>query len=381
MITIDNNPASGSTVQDALWHVCSSDNSGSTDMKFVFDIWVNGAQKIRVKKVPEPSNGKAYFDAGPTVRNYMTYEWFEPLTVAYVAQPNDSGEISIAYQLRVGEEVSGTTTTNLASGTTTAYNYTAPLFKRRQISLADKLNKWFTNRPAYANTDFGQNIYIPFYTNTTLTLKCSTYDWGNNLIATASGSPTAIAHGFVQMNIGSAAIAAALSITINDNVKYYDVWFNSFDKIRVYNKCNEKYTPISVHFVNRWGMWDSQMFGLVSKLTMETTRKDFTQRDYRFNSINVDYMSASNRYYESKTNYHQKSDWTYKLTADALNDDEWVWMADLLSSPQMLMEIDGNFYPVTLKTSNYEYSKYENNRLRPLELEFEMNQSRLSHLR
>jgi hypothetical protein len=114
---------------------------------------------------------------------------------------------------------------------------------------------------------------------------------------------------------------------------------------------------------------------------MESTRKDFTQRDYKFNGSSVDYYSASNRYYESKTNYHQKADWTYKLTADALTDDEWTWMADLITSPQMLMEIDGDFYPVTLKTSNYEYSKYVNNKLRPLELEFEMNQSRLSHLR
>jgi hypothetical protein len=380
-ITINTNPASGSTVQDDLWHIATSTASGSTDMKYIFEVYVGGVKKVSVRQFPEPSNGKAYFNAGATVRNSITFNWFEPLGTAFVYQPNVTGEMGVQYQIRVGEEVSGVTTLNLASATTSAYNFKAPLFQRRVISLQDKLNKWLTNRPLYANTKLGENLYIPFYTNTSVNLKCTTFDASNNQIATASGSTTAVPNGFVQMNIGSAAISTNLGITINDSVRYYDVWFNNFDKIRVYVVCNPKYEPINIHFMNAWGMWDSLRFDLVSKLNMNVEKKSFEQRDYRFNGNSVDYKSSSNRYYEGATNYSIKSTFNYKLTADALTDDEYTWIADLISSPQILMEIDGYFYPVTLIENNYEFSKNVFNKLKALELTFNMNQNRYSQLR
>lgn len=380
-ITINSNPPSGSTAQDDLWHVATSSSSGTTDMKYIFEVYVGGSKKVSVRQFPEPSNGKAYFNAGATVRNCITFNWFEPVGTAYVYQPNVSAEMGVQYEIRVGEEVSGITTLNVASATTQVYNYIAPLFKRRVTLLSSKLNKWLTNRPTYANTKLGENLYIPFYTNTSLNLKCSTYDGANNLIATASGSTTTVTNGFVQMNIGSSAIATNLGITIDESVRYYDVWFNSYDKIRVYVVCNPKYEPINIHFMNAWGMWDSQRFDLVSKLNMNVERKAYEQRDYRFNGNSVDYKSSSNRYYEGATNYSNKATYNYKLTADALTDDEYTWMADLITSPQILMEIDGYFYPVSLIENNYEFSKIVFNKLKPLELTFNMNQTRYSQLR
>ena len=183
------------------------------------------------------------------------------------------------------------------------------------------------------------------------------------------------------MNIGSTAISNNLSITINESVRYYDVSFNNFDIIRVNVVCNPKYEPINIHFMNAWGMWDSLRFDLVSKLNMNLEKKGFEQRDYRFNGNAVDYKSAYNRYYEGPINYSIKSAFNYKLTADALTDDEYTWIADLISSPQILMEIDTYFYPVTLVESNYEFSKNVFNKLKALELTFNMNQTRYSQLR
>jgi len=380
MITINTSPSGSPSVHDNMWHVVSSDNSGATDFKFVFDVWINGEQKVRVKQIPE-SNGKGYFDAGPTVRNSMTYAWFEPLDTAYVAQPDNSGQISIKYALRVGEDVSGTLTSNLSSGEVSGYNWAPPLFKRSVIGLSDKLNKWLTNRPLTAKTKLDERLYIGFYTNASVNLKCTTYNGANEIIATASGTTTAVPFGFLQMNIGSRAIATNLGITIDDSVKYYDVQFNANEAIRVYPVCNPKYTPILIHFLNRWGVWDTHRFDLSSRLNLEVERKGYSKKDYEFNGNAVDYKSTSNRYYEGKINHANKGSWIYKLTSDALTDDEYTWLAGLMVSPQILMEVDGYFYPVTIKNSSYEYSKYENNKLRALEIDFELNQSRLTQLR
>lgn len=379
-ITINSNPPSGSSVHDAMWHVATSDNSGLTDMKYVFDVYIGGVQKIRVKQYPEPDNGKAYFDAGPTVRNSMTYAWFEPVDTAYASQPDMNGQIGIVYSLRVGEDVSGVTTSNMASGEISGYNWCPPMFNRRVTGLSTKLNKWLTNRPLLAKTKEGERLYTGFYTDTALTLHCETFDGSNTSITSVAGSSTPVPNGFVQMNIGTAALTALLGITFS-GVKYYDVWFNSFEKMRVYLTCNPKYTPTLIHFLNMWGLYDTQRFDLVSKLTMDVERKGFEQRDYKLNGNSVDYYSSSNRYYEGKLNYSNKAAWTYKLTADAMSDDDYQWMADLMGSPQILLEHGGYCYPVTIEQTNYEYSTYVNNRLKPLEIEFKLNTNRMTQLR
>lgn len=384
-ITILTNPAANSTAQDDLWHVVSSSASGSTDMKYIFEIFVNGIQKISVRQFPEPSNGKAYFNAGSTVRNSMTFNWFEPFTTAYGMQPNLSGEMALTYNIRFGEEVSGITTLNLASGSPTVLNWNPSLFKRRQFDIT-KVDNFWTNRPQYnntinANSALGENLYIGYKTTTTINLECKLYDVGNNLISQATGTTKTIPNGFVQLNLGTAALASELGLTFNDSVSYYYVRFNNANRLRVNLVCNPKYTPVNIHFLNAWSMWDSQRFDLVSKLNMAVDRKMFEQRDYKFNGNAVDYKSSYNRVYDSAINYNNKSTFTYKVTADALTDDEYTWMADLIVSPQILMEIDGYFYPVTLQDSNYEFSKTVFNKLKALELTFNMNQTRYSQLR
>jgi hypothetical protein len=380
-ITINTNPGVGSSLQDNLWHVATSTNAAVPDMKYIFEVYLNGSKKISVRQFPDPTNGKSYFDASGTIKSTMTYTWFEPLTTAYGYEPDVSGEVGQTYEIRVGEEVSGIATLNMASGITSVYNYTAPFFKRRVSGIGTMLNKWLTNRPLTINAQLGQNIYIPFYTDEILQLKVNTYDNSNTLVQTATGGNNNIDHGFVQMNIGSAAIATNLSVTINGNIKYYDVWFNSFDKVRVYLQCNPKYTPISIHFMNAFGMFETHSFSLASRLSMNVERKGFEQRDYRFNGNAVDYNSANNKYYEGKINYDNKADLTYKLTSDALADLEYKWLSELIMSPQILMEVDGYFYPVLVKANTYEFNTFVNDRLKALQIDFDMNMSRNSQLR
>lgn len=382
-ITINTSPTGSPSVHDGLWHVCTSDNSGSTDMKYVFDIWVNGIQKIRVKQSPEPVTGKAYFDAGPVVRNSMTYAWFEPInSSAYVAEPDMSGQIGIVYALRIGEDVSGVTTTNMASGEVSGYNWAPGMFKRRVVGLTDKLNKWLTNKPLTTSTKLAENLFIGFYTNASLVLKCEKFDYGNNIIGTTlSGSTTVIENGFVQMNIGTTALSATLSTTFDAEVKYYDVWFNALEKIRVYITCSAKYTPIPLHFLNRFGLYDTHRFDLVNKLSMDIDRKNFGQRDYVFNGNSVDYLNSNNRYYEGKINYSNKAMWSYALTSDAISDTEYEWLAELFTSPQILAEIDGYFYPVTIEKTSYDYRQNVIDRLKAFEVEIKLNSSRYTQLR
>lgn len=377
-ITIIGSPASGQTAQDSLWHTIVSDASGSTDMKYVFDVWVNGTQKIRVKQYPDPTTGRAFFDAGPVVRNTMKYEWFIPTNaIVQASQPDASGGASQTYQVRYGEEVSGVTTVNMASGETTVYNYLAPVFKRKVLSLQDRLNKWFTNRPLIAESYLSENLYIPFYKSAAPTITIKKYNQSNSLVDTKTyASPSG---GIIQCNIGPAAINNQFASFLDDSVKYYTIDFGT-DIFKVNMKCENINNVYTLHFLNAWGMWDTARFSKVSKLTFDVQRKGYGRRDYSTASGLPLYYS-NNVYQESKVNHGNVIDHGLKLTMDAPTDAEYQWLGEIVYSSQVMLEKDGYFYYVNIKGTNYEYSTFVNNRLRPFEIDIEINQQRKAHLR
>lgn len=399
-------PSGSPTVQDTLWHIFGSSASGQTDFKYVVDIYTNGTQQIRVKLYPEPSNGLGYFDAGPIVRNTMTYEWLTPKEELLVSEPNASGEISQTYQYRIGEDYSGVTTLNLASGSVTAYNWTAPLFKRKVSDISTYTNLFFTNRPENIKASLSDNIYIPAkdINRFIVTTFNQQNQIANRIIANLGSLKS-----FVQLNIGPIALNKISNI-IDDSTKYYQIpieeskYYNrvisdggiiegltcflqaaqvlgSSNNIQVDLTCNPKYQSYNLHFLNHLGMYDTAKFALASRLTMDVNRKGFEKRDYSLGSNSVSYYDSNKKYVSSKVNYLNQRDYTYKLTMDAPTDAEYEWLAELIDSPQIYMEVEGYYYPVSLKSSNYEFSTYVNNRMRVLELEIEMNQTRYSQLR
>jgi len=408
------------TVQDTMFCSALSNASGSPDFKYIFDVYTGGNQLTRVKLYPDPVSAYGYFDAGPSVRNEMTYEWFivaanaNNHNNAFVIEPSQSGEIAINYDIRFGEEyisggtyvsgsyVSGGTLVSLfnqASGTKKAYNYAAPLFNRKSVGINNYNNKFLTNRPKKANCRIDGNLFIPFKlpANTVVEVgfKIYQYNAANSLITYMNYNDNILTqeiNEFYQFNISPPALniclAAAGRGQIGSNTAYYDVTIvNSAtgailsDTFRVYIDCNPKYDSIDLHFMNQWGMFDTARFDLSSKLTMDIERKSFNRKDYMTSTRYVDYATR----YETKINYGSKLNWTYKLTMNYPTDEEYIWLSELIASPQIwasLPEItDGLFMPVTIKNTNYEYSTNQNNGLKALEIEIELNQTRYGFLR
>jgi hypothetical protein len=368
-------PSGSPSAQDTLWHVFGSDVT-SNDFKYVMDIFVGGTQQVRVKLYPDPTNGRGYFDAGMIVRNTFTYEWLTPKNTVLMCEPSASGEIAQTYNYRIGEEYSGVTYLNLASGNVTAYNWTAPLFKRKVSDLSVYNNKAMSNRPSAINASIGDNIFIG--AKDVSGVVVSTYNNSNVKIADTSislGSTKA----FAQLNIGTPALNNPTEI-INTAVKYYTVTIGG-STFRVNLDCNQMYQSYNLHFMNHLGMFDTAKFDLASRLNMNVTRKNFTKRDYNLNNSSVTYYDTNNKYVSSNIDYLNKRDHTYKLTMNAPTDAEYEWLAELIDSPQVYFELDGYYYPVTMKIDSYEYSKYVNNRLRVFEVEIDLNQPRYSQLR
>ncbi len=368
-------PSGSPSVQDTLWHIFDS-NITSADLKYVVDLYVGGVQQVRVKLYPEPTTGIGYFDAGPIVRNTMTYQWLTPNTSVLMCEPNVSGQIAQTYQYRIGEEYSGVTYLNLASGNVTAYNFVAPTFERKVTDLTAYNGKALSNRPNEINATLGENIYIG--AKDVSGLVVSTYNYSNVKIADTTYSLGGT-KAFAQLNIGSPALNNPTAV-ITSSVKYYTITIGT-STFRVNLECNPKYTSYNLHFMNHLGIFETARFDLASRLTMDVDRKTYTKRDYTLGASSVSYYDANKKYVDSKVNYLNKKDHSYKLTMNAPSDAEYDWLAELIDSPQVYFEMDGYFYPVSIRNNNYEYSKYVNNRLRVFEVDIDINQTRFSQLR
>lgn len=384
------NPSGKPSVQDNLWHIATSDNSGQVDFKYVFDVFKGNEQLIRAKVFPSPDNGKGYFDAGPIVRNEINYQWFNPNGEFFSYSPNVSGEIGQGYQIRVGEDFSGITTLNLASGNVTGYNFVPPVFKRRMFDFTAKNNRSLTDRFLNMASNFGEDLYFPLHSSVLITLTITRYI-GNS---TTTSTPYTFTpdNQYQQLNIGPDSVNVLLddiaSFTINSSTTKYVLRFQlagGFEYSVVVNmECNGKFTPIPLHFMNAYGMYETARFQLVNRLSKEIERKTFEKRDYSFGSSSVDYYTthgSNKKYIESKINYGSKINWNYKLTMYPPSDSDYQWLAQLIDSPIIYAEIDSEYYPVTIKETNYEYSKHDFNGLRPLELNIEMNQKRYGYKR
>jgi hypothetical protein len=377
------NPSGKPSVQDNLWHIASSSNSGQVDFKFVFDVYKGTTQLIRAKVFPTPSNGKGYFDAGPVVRNEMDYTWFNPNGEFFSVELNESGQIAQTYTIKVGEDYSGVTSLNLASGNVTAYNWSAPLFKRRMQDLSAKDNKFLTDRFLNAYANFGEDLYIGVHELTNVVIQKFQSNGSNTNSSTYTPSPGASE--YYQINVSPNAVNDLIgSSFIDSNTNYYLVKINaggSNIQLKVNVVCNGKFTPIPLHFMNAYGVFETARFELVNRLSKNIERKTFEKRDYEFGSTSVNYYDGNNKYVESKINYGSKINWNYKLTMYPPTDSDYQWLAQLIDSPLIYAEIDSEYYPVTIAETNYEYSKHDFNGLKPLELNIELNQKRFGYKR
>ena len=386
-------PSGKPSVQDNLWHIATSDNSGQVDFKYVFDVFKGSEQLIRAKVFPTPDSGKGYFDAGPIVRNEMDYTWFTPNGNLVSYQPDLSGEIGQTYTIKVGEDYSGVTSLNLASGNVTAYNFVPPVFKRRIYDFTAKDNRTLTDRFLNTISNFGEDLYLPIHSNAANDFAI----WFD--IFTGSSSTTSNYHyietetGYVQLNLGPTIIKEYLNsyadpgvVTSNTDKIIVNIQTNTGNdyKFVINIECNGKFTPIPLHFMNAYGMFETARFGLVNRLSKQIQRKTFQKLDYELGASSVNYYNSygsNKKYIESKINYGSEINWQYKLTMYPPSDSDYQWLAQLIDSPLIYAEIDSEYYPVTIVETNYEYSKHDFNGLKPLELNIELNQKRFGYKR
>ena len=379
-ITINSTPATYPTMHEDLWFVASSTNVGTTNFKFVYDVYINNAQVSRNKIYPSPSADGSYgvFNASPMVRAYVT-NYFEPSGSSVLVASND--KIKVDYQVKIGEEVSGAVIPNLASGSYSAYNYYSPLFgdiftENGNVPLVlsnyyDNLlienytDDWLSDRD---NSDimieYGDQFFITFLkiTGGSYSLWVQPTNEDGTFGTAVSGGIT-MSGEFNLFNFQAAAINTFFGSTIiTENTYGYNVYITlgaaTTRILRFRQVCNPKYRQYNLHFLNRLGGYDTMAFRLVNRRRSEFQRTSYRRNPYQLSNGAMTNIDTYNKYNETTYNFAiQHSDY-YNLTSDWLQDQDYAWLAQLVASSIVYMEVQGAFFPITIRNTNYQY-KYQ----------------------
>jgi len=387
------------SIYDDVWINALSSASGQTDLKYVVEIYRTQPSLVKIyegKVYPEPDNKYMYFNSAAILRNVFS-EIYLPIirpNAGYSQELNTNIEM----QIRIGTDYSGVTTLNEASGNVVALTSRPKFFNRRwnKKSVANDIKTKFqtdrTTVPSLINNS--DNFFIGFlsgefnYSDVSGSpyIGFQSYNANGGLINNAETVWGLEAN---LLNIGPNSLfqyfGSKPNLDVCDYYIFYVRWTNTSSvakrlNYRINKGCNQKYNTIPIHFCNRYNSFETMRFDLVSRITVDVERKSYTKRDILFQNTDIVY-TAGNVYNENKINYNATYNYTMKLTSDLLDDQDWEWLEDLIESQKIYMDDDGYFYPVTIKTTNYEISKYINNRLRPLEIEIEFNSPRLSSAR
>ena len=379
-ITINSTPATYPTMHEDLWFVASSTNVGTTNFKFVYDVYINNAQVSRNKIYPSPSADGSYgvFNASPMVRAYVT-NYFEPSGSSVLVASND--KIKVDYQVKIGEEVSGAVIPNLASGSYSAYNYYSPLFgdiftENGNVPLVlsnyyDNLlienytDDWLSDRDNSDITiEYGDQFFITFLkiTGGSYSLWVQPTNEDGTFGTAVSGGIT-MSGEFNLFNFQAAAINTFFGSTIiTENTYGYNVYITlgaaTTRVLRFRQVCNPKYRQYNLHFLNRLGGYDTMAFRLVNRRRSEFQRTSYRRNPYQLSNGAMTNIDTYNKYNETTYNFAiQHSDY-YNLTSDWLQDQDYAWLAQLVASSIVYMEVQGAFFPITIRNTNYQY-KYQ----------------------
>lgn len=379
---VDYSSAHGDLIFTLLEDTKPFNSSLYPDYKYVCDVYVQGLLQARLKSFPRPDDKIGVFNIGNIIRNYI-FPYFAPAANSLRAQKVGEAFFYTNVICRLGEEYGTVTYSNIIIDSQRTYfnHYNGRLIGQNTI-LADYLDKVISTRP-YATPVYrgAKFCFIPFLPtdDTTINLIIKAYN-GSTLVATSTQpfTPTALSSNEMQMfNVAPAAINAAVPGMINSFIEYYTVEFNTTnitgDSIYRFNlTCEAKYEVFTVHFMNKFGGFESKDFTKVSRRKIDIEKSSFGSSAYAISSTGQpEYFNTQKVYRE--TNKVYAGAWKEKmvLNTDLLKDDEYIWLEDLVKSPICYIEIQGYFYPMTITDNNYEGHKVINDDLTNLTINIE----------
>lgn len=341
----------------------ANDPTTYPDYSYVCDVYVNSTLIERMVARPDPTHKRGIFDVSRALQPYVSYGLdASGLKVDYTAR--------LEYQLKFGEQYDATLYTNVLVDST---RYAFKTYKPKPFTSSSVIaNGKASNMPSTVNWNKDVYALYPYFSNVSgvADFNLKHYTNSGTLLNTYTFTNSDfVANKIRQYNVGNNAYnATSADYAIID----YTDFLGTTQLQRINYQCT-KYPVHTLVWLNPYGAYDSQTFGLVSKKQIETTRKEYERLPYEINSSGVVSYSANNVFYGAKKSYGQTIKTRLSLTSHILTAAEYTWLADLFQSTDVYIYDStlSSFIPVTITENNYEFRTYLNSRLQPLQFNIE----------
>ncbi len=334
-MTITAYPPAYSSVNDFLVWTCYDANSidvTKLNYQYIGEVWIGGIKVYSAKVYPNPTTNYGIFNFGNVIREYIK---------AALQSEMGQGIFAIDVIVKVRETyLVGTTQTTSATtddSTRTFFNHYNGRINDFTLFSA-YANKPATSRPLtielFSTTT---TYYLPYFATTTTPFNVVING------ATTTITPT-VANTIQNINI-------AVGATSDYTVVLGGVTYN----VKVI--CETIYTKYALHFLNKYGGFESMSFHKVSKTTTNIERKEWQQLPYRVDGSGVVSVKSGSIMHPQRSMFGIKYTEKLKVSTDLLGDDEYIWLSQLVNSPLVYLDDAGTLYPVVIAETNYDYKQ------------------------
>jgi len=348
-------PPSYSSVNESLVYVVNDAHAADAvtypNYKYVYEVWINGTKQFTGKVFPHPTTFRGIIDIGAVVREYV-----QPVlnpTTGLLAQEFGEGKFSVSIVVKIREEYSGTIgAVVLTDSTRVFFNHYNGRFYDFTI-LGSFVAKPTSNRGLKLDLSSTTNYYfLPYFSATTTPFNITVTQSG--VTRTKIITPTAI-NTLQLFNISLTAINAATWDAVYSNITagVYTVSVGGVS-YTVNIVCSGLYTNYPLHFMNKFGGFETMLFNKARKRSIDIERKEWQQLPYRVNGSGVASLKSGIIMNSQRSILSSSFKNKMRINTDLLFDADYVWLAELLSSPLVYLEDGGYFYPIIITNNNYE---------------------------
>lgn len=368
--------AYASVNSDLVWvayDVNSQDNT-YLNYKYVGELFIDGIKVFTSKVFPRPDTFFGVFNFGTVIREYIIAK-LSPTSNGILAQEMGEGKFCITVQVKLREEYNGTLgAVVLTDSERTFYNHYQSRFTdfttQGSFSYTFSFVLGFLDYPNSTRdkTDiqlFFQNsrYYIPYFS--TSTAPFNVVIGANTKVITPTEVKT-----LSIINISPAAINSEYPGTITSSTTSYNVVING-ETYTVKLICEPIYKRYTMHFLNKFGGFESMSFHKVSRESVDIERKEWQQLPYRITDLGAVTLSENQVMHEQRSVFASRFKEKLKISTDLLTDEDYQWIVQLVVSPLVYLEDENTLYPVVITNTNYEFKEYINDRLTNLMLDIE----------
>ena len=403
-------PSSGQPISRPLLHYVSSNQTSYSDFYYIIEVYYypyGGTPGVAVligkfKVFPDPTYSRGLLDVSKIIKGYLQTA-FTP-TQELLAWSSD--KINVQYAVKYAEYYNGAehypgtwTFTAIA-----AYYYWSDIINASILPSYPTAHQWLTDRDTtQMKVPRQKNFFLPFNNSrfgTIYNTQQIHIDAINTSTSQSDNFDRTTDKQACQLNLNSDVIKYVFdnefSIDIDSVVPDYHLDIkarNTHTPLVTTSTATLTYTcpkaaTIQLHFLNRYGVFETMSFEATNRMTQSVERKQYKRSGIELSSSYVNEFSSfetssdlgSSYIFSTKdTSFYTKQDYGYKLMSDYVNEQDYYWLKQLIASPLVYADYyipnqQSNYFPVTIKTAQWEQKFSGQDKVFNLELEINAGQ-------